>query len=204
MQELFPEHTIVTPGDEGIEFDPEETGTDFYENSIIKAKALYNITGCPVIADDSGICCDALGGAPGIYSSRYAGPEFMRGKDGVKVPQEEQNRMLVEQLSKAVKSGNLPPAPYKNGPYSAHYTCSMVLYLGSDRIFIAQETMEGSIIKDINEQRGNGGFGYDPLFIVEGSEKTAAELTPDEKNAISHRGKAARIIKKIAENLLKN
>ena len=80
----------------------------------------------------------------------------------------------------------------------------MVLYLGSDRIFIAQETMEGSIIKDINEQRGNGGFGYDPLFIVEGSEKTAAELTPDEKNAISHRGKAARIIKKIAENLLKN
>ena len=77
MSELFPEHTIVIPKDEGIAFDPDETGTTFYENSIIKAKALFEIVGCPVIADDSGICVDALDGAPGIYSSRYAGPGNM-------------------------------------------------------------------------------------------------------------------------------
>ena len=106
MSELFPEHTIVTPKDEGIDFDPEETGTTFYENSLIKARTLYSITGTPVVADDSGICVDALDGAPGIYSSRYAGPLFMKGKpDGSKIPQEEQNRMLIEQLNEAIAKG---------------------------------------------------------------------------------------------------
>ena len=80
IQEIFSQHEIRTPADDGIEFDPEETGTTFYENSLIKAKALYEIVKCPVIADDSGICVDALNGAPGIYSSRYAGPEFMKGR----------------------------------------------------------------------------------------------------------------------------
>ena len=72
VSELFPEHTIVIPKDEGIDFDPEETGSTFYENSLIKAKALWEIVRSPVLADDSGICADALNGAPGIYSSRYA------------------------------------------------------------------------------------------------------------------------------------
>ena len=104
MQQLLPEHEILIPSDEGIAFDPEETGSTFYENSLIKAKALFDIVHQPVIADDSGICVDALEGAPGIYSSRYAGPDFMHGKpDGTKISQEEQNVFLISQLNDAVK-----------------------------------------------------------------------------------------------------
>lgn len=196
VQELFPEHTVVIPKDEGIEFDPEETGTTFYENSLIKAKALWEIVHCPVLADDSGICVDALDGAPGIYSSRYAGPGFMKGKpDGSKTPQEDQNKFIIQQTNEAIKNG------FKGGR-KAHYTCAMVLYMGPDRLFVCQETMEGEIIPDIAEARGSGGFGYDPLFFLPEQGKTAAELTADEKNAISHRGKASRLMKKIAGDLL--
>lgn len=196
VQELFPEHTVVIPKDEGIEFDPEETGTTFYENSLIKAKALWEIVHCPVLADDSGICVDALDGAPGIYSSRYAGPEFMKGKpDGSKTPQEEQNAFIVQQTTDAIKNGY-------SGGRKAHYTCAMVLYMGGDRLFVVQETMEGEIISDIKDARGSGGFGYDPLFFLPEYGKTAAELTADEKNAISHRGKASRLLKKLAGEIL--
>lgn len=196
VQELFPEHTVVIPKDEGIGFDPEETGTTFYENSLIKAKALWEIVHCPVLADDSGICVDALDGAPGIYSSRYAGPEFMKGKpDGSKTPQEDQNKFIIQQTNEAISNG------FKGGR-KAHYTCAMVLYMGPDRLFVCQETMEGEIIPDIAEARGSGGFGYDPLFFLPEQGKTAAELTADEKNAISHRGKASRLMKKIAGDLL--
>ena len=196
VQELFPEHTVVIPKDEGIAFDPEETGTTFYENSLIKAKALWDMVHCPVLADDSGICVDALDGAPGIYSSRYAGPDFMKGKpDGTKISQDEQNIFIVQQTSDAIKAG------YAGGR-KAHYTCAMVLYMGPDRFFVCQETMEGEIIDDISNARGTGGFGYDPLFYLPEFGKTAAELTADEKNAISHRGKASRLLKKLAEDLL--
>ena len=196
VQELFPEHTVVIPKDEGIAFDPEETGTTFYENSLIKAKALWDMVHCPVLADDSGICVDALDGAPGIYSSRYAGPDFMKGKpDGTKICQDEQNNFIVQQTSDAIKAG------YAGGR-KAHYTCAMVLYMGPDRLFVCQETMEGEIIDDISNARGTGGFGYDPLFYLPEFGKTAAELTADEKNAISHRGKASRLLKKLAEDLL--
>ena len=196
VQELFPEHTVVIPKDEGIAFEPEETGTTFYENSLIKAKALWDMVHCPVLADDSGICVDALDGAPGIYSSRYAGPDFMKGKpDGTKISQDEQNNFIVQQTSDAIKAG------YAGGR-KAHYTCAMVLYMGPDRLFVCQETMEGEIIDDISNARGTGGFGYDPLFYLPEFGKTAAELTADEKNAISHRGKASRLLKKLAEDLL--
>lgn len=196
VQELFPEHTVVIPKDEGIAFDPEETGTTFYENSLIKAKALWDMVHCPVLADDSGICVDALDGAPGIYSSRYAGPDFMKGKpDGTKISQDEQNNFIVQQTSDAIKAG------YAGGR-KAHYTCAMVLYMGPDRLFVCQETMEGEIIDDISNAHGTGGFGYDPLFYLPEFGKTAAELTADEKNAISHRGKASRLLKKLAEDLL--
>ncbi len=200
MCELLPEHTILIPSDENIDFNPEETGTTFYENSLIKARTLYEITGCPVIADDSGICVDALGGAPGIYSSRYAGPEFMHGKpDGSKISQEEQNLFLINQLNKAIESGNLPKAPYLHGERSCHYTCAMVMYAGPDRLYVAQETFEGTLIKDIKEQAGNGGFGYDPIVFLPEYNKTVAQLTADEKNAISHRGKAVRALKRIID-----
>ena len=202
MSQILSEHEIITPADEGIEFDPEETGTTFYENSLIKAKALYDIVHYPVIADDSGICVDALGGSPGIYSSRYAGPDFMHGKpDGTKISQEEQNIFLIQQLNDAIKAGSLPKMPYLNGPRSCHYTCAMVLYCGGDRLFVAQETFEGTLIDDINKQAGDGGFGYDPIVFLPQYGKTVAQISADEKNAISHRGKAVRAIQKIIENL---
>ena len=196
VSELFPEHTIVIPKDEEIDFDPEETGSTFYENSLIKAKALWEIVRSPVLADDSGICADALNGAPGIYSSRYAGPDFMRGKpDGKKIPQEEQNKFLIQQITDSISSGKFQKR-------TAHYTCSMVLYMGNDRLFVVQETMEGEIVEKIEDARGAGGFGYDPIFYLPELGKTAAELTAEQKNAISHRGKASRLIKKIAEEIL--
>ena len=207
MQELFPEHTIVIPRDENIQFDPEETGSTFFENSEIKARALWETVHCPVLADDSGICVDALGGAPGIYSARYAGPSFMKGKpDGKKIPQEEQNALLIGQLNDALagtedyRSLN-PSALFLNGKRSCHYVCAMVLYLGPDRIYIAQDTMEGSLIEDIKDARGSGGFGYDPLFVLPDGMHTAAELSAEEKNAVSHRGKAARMLKTIVKNI---
>ena len=182
MCELLPEHTILTPADEGIDFNPDETGTTFYENSLIKAKALYEIVKSPVIADDSGICVDALGGVPGIYSSRYAGPDFLKGKpDGSKISQDEQNVFLINQLNNALKNEQLPSASYLHGERSCHYTCAMVLYCGSDRLFVAQETFEGVLIKDITEQAGNGGFGYDPIVFLPEYQKTVAQISADEK-----------------------
>lgn len=203
MQELLCEHTILTPSDKNIDFAPIENGTTFYENSIIKARSLFEIVKCPVIADDSGICVDALNGAPGIYSSRYAGPEFMQGKpDGSKISQEEQNIFLIDQLNQKIKDGNLPNAPFLNGNRSCHYTCAMVLYAGPDRIFVAQETFEGTLINKIEDKAGDGGFGYDPIVFLPEYNKTVAELSSDEKNAISHRGKAVRALKKLIEEVV--
>lgn len=201
MAQILAGHEIVIPSDEGIDFDPVENGSTFYENSLIKAKALYSVVHCPVIADDSGICVDALGGAPGIYSARYAGPSFPHGKpDGTKIPQAEQNAFIVSQLNEALASGTVHDT-FLNGPRSAHYTCAMVLYLGGDRLFVAEETMEGTIVPSISDAAGTGGFGYDPLFFLPQYGKTAAQLTSDEKNAISHRGKATRIIEHIISTL---
>lgn len=201
MQEILQNHIIVTPNDEGIDFDPIEDGKTFYENSLIKAKTLYEIVKQPVIADDSGICVDALNGRPGIYSSRYAGPNFPEGNpDGSKIPQNEQNFFLIDELNKASKEN---AKKFKNGQRSAHYTCSMVLYLNSDNFYVFQDTMEGTIIENINESRGSGGFGYDPIFYLPEFNKTAAELTSEEKNKISHRGKATRALINLLENIEK-
>lgn len=192
MQEILAPHTIIVPSDEGIRFNPVEDGATFHANSLIKAQALHNIVRAPVIADDSGICVNALNGAPGIYSSRWAGPEFPHGRaDGSKIPQAEQNRMLIAALNAAQKSN---PALSR----AAHYACAMVLYLGTDRLFVAQETMEGEIVQSIDAARGTGGFGYDPIFLLPHLGRTAAELSAEEKNAVSHRGKAARALLRLA------
>lgn len=202
MSQILPQHTIVTPSDEGIDFNPIENGKTFYENSIIKAKTLYEIVRCPVIADDSGICVDALGGIPGIFSARYGGPEFPQGKpDGSKTPQEEQNRFLIESLNSALAGGKIETSGFKNGPRSAHYTCAMVLYLGADRVFVAQDTMEGTIVSSIDEAAGSGGFGYDPIFFLPQYGKTSAQISAEEKNAISHRGKATRALVQLMKTL---
>ncbi len=202
MAEILSEHTIVIPSDENIDFSPVEDGKTFYENSLIKARALYEIVGSPVIADDSGIGVDILKGEPGIFSSRYAGPDFIHGRpDGKKISQEEQNRFLIEQTNKAIEENIIPPAPYLHGKRSCHYTCAMVLYCGPDRLFVAQETFEGCLIESLDKAAGSGGFGYDPIVFLPEFNRTVAQLSPDEKNAISHRGKAVRVIQKIIESL---
>ena len=193
MQEIFPEYEILIPADAGIDFDPDETGTTFYENSLIKARALWNLVHEPVIADDSGICVRALKNAPGIYSARYAGPDYMQGKpDGSKISQEEQNRFLIQQLNDTGASDR-----------SCFYACAMVLLLNDEKFFVAQETFEGQLIDDISKQAGNGGFGYDPIVYLPEYKKTIAEISADEKNAISHRGKAARAIAAILKTIKK-
>ena len=131
----------------------------------------------------------------------------MQGRpDGEKTSQEDQNRMLIEQVNAVLKSGidtsiNKSQGLFPNGPRSCRYVCAMVLYLGPSRIFVAQETMEGILIDKIEDARGTGGFGYDPLFLIPGLGKTAAELTPEQKNSISHRGKAARVIQGMVKNI---
>ena len=192
MQELLPDFEIRIPSDDGIEFAPIEDGKSFYENSLIKARALWNLVHEPVIADDSGICVSALKGEPGIYTSRYAGPNFMHGKpDGSKISQEEQNRFLIEQLNATGSRDR-----------SCHYTCAMVLLLNPERFFVAQETFEGELIPSIEKQAGSGGFGYDPIVWLPQYTKTVAEISAEEKNKISHRGKAVQTIKQVLENLI--
>lgn len=204
FSQILTSYTIVTPSDEGIIFEPEETGSTFHENSMIKALALWNIVHEPVIADDSGICVDALGGIPGVYSSRYAGPEFPRGAgDGKKIPQLEQNRLLIGQLNATLAKG-VNTTRFPNGPRSCRYVCSMVLLLKPDRFFISQETMEGTLASSIDEAAGSGGFGYDPIFFLPDHSLTAAQLTSEQKNLISHRGKAVRILTAVLEKLEKS
>jgi len=170
---------LKIPSLNGIAFDPEESGSTFYENTLIKAKELQKLTGknAHIIADDSGLCVDGLDGRPGVLSARY-GME-----NGKKLTSHEQNLLLLDELGES---------PVR----SARFVCSMVFLFSSDRFYIVQETLEGEIVKK-SGMKGDGGFGYDPIFFVPQYGKTLAELTADEKNAISHRGKAGKQISKI-------
>lgn len=139
-----------------------ETGTTFRENAVIKAKAVFNITGFPAIADDSGIAVDQLDGRPGVYSARYAGKDADDRKNNAK---------MQEELSAFPE------------PHTARYICAAVFYDGKKQL-AAEGTLEGKII---TAPRGNNGFGYDPYFQPDGYTITAAEMDPAEKNRISHR-----------------
>jgi len=193
LSQLFAPNQIIIPKDKGIDFDPEENGNTFVDNTIIKAKALYEIVKEPVIADDSGICVDILDGKPGIYSARYIGNNTFSKK---KIPDSERNVLLLKEAYGMAKKKGIP----ENTPLSCRFVCAMVLYLGKDRYYIAQETIEGQLVKDIESAKGSGGFGYDPIVYLPEYGKTIAELTPEEKNAISHRGKAARVLQTIVKN----
>jgi XTP/dITP diphosphohydrolase len=162
-------------------FNPEETGGAFSENALIKARELYRLleaagTAGPVIADDSGLCVDALDGRPGVYSSRYGG-----GGDK-KLSDPDRNGLLLEELG-------------DNPNRRARFVCAMILLYTPDRFFIAQETLEGEIVRDAG--RGSGGFGYDPILYLPDRGCSVAELSEAEKNRISHRGKAARAVAKM-------
>jgi XTP/dITP diphosphohydrolase len=195
--QLFSGHDIIIPRDRGITFNPEETGTSFAQNCLLKARALFalaeNERPAPlVLADDSGLCVDILGGRPGIYTARYAGSALPPAA-GSAPPQREQNRLLVEEVNAAVASlgahtGGIPE------PRSCRYVCALALYVSRERFFLVQETMEGAVVSSIGGSGGSGGFGYDPVVLIKEFGKTAAELSAREKNMVSHRGKAARAL----------
>lgn len=146
----------------------EETGASFVENALLKARAVARATGAAVIADDSGLEVDALDGAPGVWSARFAGP----GADDAA-----NNAKLLASLA------GLAP-----GKRRARYRCVLVyLPAGSPEPLVAEGVWEGVII---DEPRGSGGFGYDPYFWLPELRQTAAQLTPQDKNRLSHRGKA--------------
>ena len=149
----------------------EETGSTFKENALLKARSICAETGLPAIADDSGLCVDALDGAPGIYSARYAG---VHGDD------QGNNAKLLRELA------NVP-----EGKRSAHFTCAAALVLPDGREHVTEEIFEGSILF---EPFGDQGFGYDPLFRPEGLSISSAQMSADEKDLISHRGKSLRAI----------
>ena len=160
---------------------PPETGTTFEENALIKARAAREATGETVIADDSGLEVDALGGNPGVYSARYAGEDATDGENLQKV--------LVDLAEAAGAAG-----PRVDGPGTSRYVCVIALIDDSGE-HLFRGTCEGHLIQ---EPRGEGGFGYDPAFVPEatgsGDQRTMAELSPDEKHSISHRGAAARLL----------
>jgi XTP/dITP diphosphohydrolase len=182
---LFPGFDIRLPGEAGLRFDPEETGSTFLENTLLKARTLYQLLADgPVLADDSGICVDALGGRPGIYSARYAGAGL---PGGGKIEAAERNALLLEELG-------------DNPNRTARFVCSMVLLWDENRFLAVQETLEGELVRP-GKGRGAGGFGYDPIFYLPERGITVAELSEEEKNRISHRGKAARLIAKCLEGI---
>ena len=175
LSEIVPEHNFVLPADEGIDFDFDETGSTYLENSLGKAKALYSLLKIPVIADDSGLSVPALGGEPGIYSARYGSEE------GVKLSDADRNNYLLKKMEGIENR-------------EAFFVCSMVFVINEYKFFTAQETVEGVITR---KPAGENGFGYDPLFYIKEFGRTAAELTPEEKHSVSHRGKAGRVIAEI-------
>ena len=158
--------------------EPEETGATFEENAIIKAKSAADFTGLPAIADDSGLCVDALNGAPGVYSARYGGPEL---DDAGRY------RLLLENLRGQT-------------PRTAKFVSVITCCFPNGDVITARGECPGTIAF---APMGEGGFGYDPVFFIPGLKKTFAQLTPEEKNAISHRGKALELFKAKLEEYLK-
>ncbi len=197
LASLCTNYEIRIPKDDGLTFDPEETGSTFIENALIKAEALWDIVKKPVLADDSGICVDILEDLPGIYSARYEGKDFPKGGKNSLGPisQEEKNTLLLDHV-KSVQD--------INGVInrSCHYVCSMVLYYGKDKFICVQDTMEGVLVDSMDASCGQGGFGYDPIVFLPDYNKTVAELSEEEKNAISHRGKATRKILTLLKEVL--
>ncbi|MGD0728359.1 MAG: RdgB/HAM1 family non-canonical purine NTP pyrophosphatase [Spirochaetia bacterium] len=170
---LFPGIHVLMPRELGIEFDFDETGDTFLENAYGKAMALFHNAKRPVMGDDSGLCVQALGGEPGILSSRYGS-----GAGGVVLDAPRRNAYLLDRMEGIQDR-------------AAYFVCCLVLVLDESRFVAVQETVHGRIAEG---PRGENGFGYDPLFIVPGHEKTIAELPDQVKDSISHRGLAARRI----------
>ena len=165
---LGPDYEVISPADLGVNEDIPETGSTLQENSLQKARYLFDRTGIPCFADDTGLEVDALGGAPGIYSARYAGPAH---------DSEANMDKLLAELTRLDDRG-------------ARFRTVVTLILADGRPRFFEGVCEGSIAR---EQRGTGGFGYDPVFLPDAYPgRTLAEVSEEEKNAVSHRGRAIR------------
>jgi XTP/dITP diphosphohydrolase len=161
--------TLVTPRDVGLDLDVEETGETFRDNAVLKAERYAQEGGLPALADDSGLEIDALDGAPGVRSARYAGPGAT---DADRIA------LVLTRLADT-------PEPRR----TARFRCVMALATPEGLVGTVEGTCEGRIAP---APRGAGGFGYDPVFLLPDLGRTMAELTPDEKHAVSHRGRAGR------------
>ncbi|WP_222888822.1 MULTISPECIES: XTP/dITP diphosphatase [Enterobacteriaceae] len=169
---------VVAQTELGVE-SADETGLTFIENAIIKARHAAQVTGLPAIADDSGLAVDALGGAPGIYSARFAGADAS--------DQQNLEKLLVE----------LQDVP--DGERQAQFHCVLVYMRHADdpTPLVCHGSWQGTIAR---APAGSGGFGYDPIFVVPEAGKTAAELSADEKRAVSHRGQALKLLLEALRN----
>ncbi len=179
IAQLFPGREIFLPKELGIPFEVEEDGSSFLENAMKKALALRASWPGAILADDSGICVDALGGEPGIRSARFGA------MDGVELGSRERNALLLERMRGKEER-------------SCAFVCCMVLLLSERRFFVAQESFEGQLLE---APRGEGGFGYDPVVWISQENRSVAELSDEEKNRISHRGKAAKRILDMLEGM---
>lgn len=163
---------IIPLSETSFEGEIEENGATFEENAVIKAKAVAEVLGVPALADDSGLEIDCLDKAPGIYSARYLGRDTSY---SVK------NKLILEKLQDVPKEQR-----------TARFVCSMALALPYGAVVTTTATMEGEIAYEI---KGENGFGYDPIFYLPEFGMNSAEITPEQKNEISHRGKALRQMK---------
>lgn len=171
---------ILSMKEAGAEPEIVEDGATFGENAQIKARAVWDLTGDIVLADDSGLAVDYIGGEPGIYSARYMGED---------TPYGVKNRNIIERLRNA-----------RGQERSARFVCNIAAILPDGQVLHTEETMEGLIAE---EPAGEGGFGYDPILYLPRYGKTSAELTMEQKNEISHRGKALRAMKEVLIDWLK-
>lgn len=180
MQNILSAHgvEVVLQSELGLHVEVEETGATFAENAMLKAKAVMAASGLPAIADDSGVCVDALSGAPGVYSARYGGPEL----DDVG-----RYRLLLENMRGARDR-------------TAHFTSAIACAFPNGDTIEAEGICPGMIAY---APQGDGGFGYDPVFFLPQLRKTYAQLTPEEKAAVSHRGKALEVFDQKLREYLK-
>lgn len=174
---------ILSMKEAGIRVQIEEDGTSFEENALIKARAVAKETEGLVLADDSGLEIDYLNGEPGIYSARYAGED---------TPYSIKNQMLLDRMQGAEEEAR-----------SARFVCAIAAVApeknGERREFVVRGTFEGRIAY---EPAGENGFGYDPIFYVPEYQCTSAQMSPEQKNAMSHRGQALRMMRQLLEKEL--
>lgn len=163
IEKIFKGVEIISMREAGFDGEIEETGQSFRENALIKAKAVCEALGRPALADDSGLCVDFLGGAPGIYSARFSGEGDAANR-----------ALLLEKMRNTADR-------------RAHFECAVCLYFPDGKMLFGVGSTHGKIL---TEERGSRGFGYDPLFFSDDLQKSFGEATPREKNGVSHRARA--------------